>query len=151
MTLTEQQNARRARMGLLARSSARQLVELWVKLGEEPEHSLLRGPETGSITLRGRMGGGGAPFNLGEATVTRAAVGLADGTVGHAMVLGRDLEKARIAALVDALCQDERELERIEGGLLTPLRVAEADCERVRREQTAATKVDFFTVVRGED
>ncbi|MFP1632535.1 phosphonate C-P lyase system protein PhnG [Zhengella sp. ZM62] len=151
MALTDQQNARRARMGILARSSARHLMDLWTKLGEEPEHSILRGPETGAITVRGRMGGGGAPFNLGEATVTRAAVGLADGTVGHAMVLGRDLEKARIAALVDALCQDERQLERIESGLLTPLRVAEASVERTRREQTAATKVDFFTMVRGED
>lgn len=151
MSSKDQQDARRARMGLVARSPASRLTNLWRGLGEEPAHTLLRGPETGAITLRGRMGGGGAPFNLGEATVTRATVSLATGTVGHSMVLGRDLEKARIAALIDALCQDARNLERMETALLTPLREADAGTDRARREQTAATKVDFFTMVRGED
>ncbi len=50
---------------------------------------------------RGRIGGG-APFNLGEACVARASVRLASGEVGHAMVLGRDTDHARLAAFFDA-------------------------------------------------
>ncbi len=65
----------------------------------------LRPPEIGLVMLRGRIGGDGAPFNLGEATVTRAAVRLETGEVGIAYVLGRDAAKARLAAVLDAPAQ----------------------------------------------
>nr|WP_269812739.1 phosphonate C-P lyase system protein PhnG [Aurantimonas marina] len=61
----------------------------------------LRAPEAGLVMRRGRIGGG-APFNLGEACVARASVRLASGEVGHAMVLGRDTDHARLAAFFDA-------------------------------------------------
>lgn len=142
---------RRARMAVLARGRTEVLAQLWAKLGIDPEFTALRGPETGLVMLRGRVGGTGAPFNMGEATVTRATVKLADGSVGHAMALGRDHAKARLAAVVDALCQDSAMAARIEAELITPMRQElEAEDER-RRQQTAATRVDFFTMVRGED
>lgn len=110
----------------------------------------LRAPETGLVMLRGRIGGDGAAFNLGEAPVTRAAVRLATGETGFSYVLGRDPEKARAAALCDALWQSGRHRGAVEELILDPVR-ARRDRERTRRrEETAATRVDFFTMVRGE-
>ncbi len=142
---------RRERMAVLAGAEAADLQELWRAFGQEPEHAMLRGPESGAITVRGRMGGGGAPFNVGEATVTRATVRLADGAIGHGAMLGRDREKTKVAALIDAMCADPRNETLIEIAVIAPLRerLAAAD-EQVRRE-TAATKVNFFTMTRGED
>src|SRR5258708_200279 len=70
-----------------------------------PGYENLREPENGLVMVRGRIGGDGAPFNLGEATVSRAAVRLASGEVGFGYTLGRDREKARMIALCDALVQ----------------------------------------------
>ena len=111
----------------------------------------MRGPETGLVMLRGRVGGGGAPFNFGEATVTRATVRLPGGAIGHSYALGRDKQKARLAAIADALWQDPAERADVEAKVLEPLRAAAAAADAKRRAETAATKVDFFTLVRGED
>ena len=43
-------------------------------VAEPVDYVELRAAETGLVMLRGRIGGDGDPFNLGEATVTRAAV-----------------------------------------------------------------------------
>ncbi len=125
------------------------LADLWAKLGIAPEYRLVRGPETGLVMIRGRAGGGGQPFNLGEATVTRATVRLASGEVGHSYALGRDGEKAVRAALLDALWQ--REPQRIETEVLVPLRDAARQADATLRDETAATRVNFFTMVRGDD
>lgn len=120
-------------------------------LGGEPESFPVRGPETGLVMVRGRIGGSGAPFNLGEATVTRAAVRLAGGEIGHSYSLGRDAEKARLAAVLDALWQRPETREAVEQKVIATVRARiEAD-ERERKEKVAATRVDFFTMVRGED
>lgn len=92
----------------------------------------------------------GAPFNLGEMTVTRCSLALADGTVGHAYVQGRSKAKAQAAALIDALMQTDAAAD-IQGRILAPLGNAMAQRETQRAEKAAATKVDFFTMVRGED
>ncbi len=74
---------------------------------ELPSHDDLREAEHGLVMVRGRIGGDGAPFNLGEATVSRAAVRLASGELGFGYTLGRDREKARMIALCDALVQSD--------------------------------------------
>ncbi len=71
-----------------------------------PDYTVLRGPESGLVMVRGRAGGGGAPFNLGEMTVTRCTVRTESGLVGHAYIAGRDERRAELAALADALMQD---------------------------------------------
>jgi alpha-D-ribose 1-methylphosphonate 5-triphosphate synthase subunit PhnG len=101
--------------------------------------------------LRGRIGGDGAPFNLGEATVTRAIVELAGGERGFAHVLGRDGETARLAAIVDALWQRATVRGEVETMILTPIAERLAAEASQARAETAATRVDFFTLVRGED
>lgn len=140
---------RRAWMGLLARAEAAHLAELWADLGAEPAFTWLRRPETGTVMLRGRAGGTGAPFNLGEMTVTRAALRLACGTAGHAWVQGRGADHARIAALADALLQTDR-ADPVRAALLAPLAQAETDRRAARARKAAATRVEFFTMVRGE-
>jgi alpha-D-ribose 1-methylphosphonate 5-triphosphate synthase subunit PhnG len=101
--------------------------------------------------LRGRAGGGGAAFNLGEASVVRATVKLATGEVGHAVVLGRDTAHARMAAHLDALWQRPDWRDRVDEAVLTPALAAAAAEATQRAEETEATRVDFFTLVRGED
>jgi alpha-D-ribose 1-methylphosphonate 5-triphosphate synthase subunit PhnG len=142
--------ARKAWMSLLAQADAGELKRLWAAFGRDPAFDWLRPPEAGGVMLRGRMGGAGAPFNLGEMTVTRCALTLTDGTVGHAYVQGRSKPKAEIAAKVDALMQTEA-AEALRAAVLDPLQVARRARKEARAAKAAATKVEFFTMVRGED
>ena len=145
------QGERQANMAVLARAKPAALAARWAELGTAPAHERIRGPETGLVMVRARAGGGGAPFNLGEATVTRATVRLATGEVGHAYALGRDGEKVVTAALVDAMWQQPDNRDAIRHTVIEPLTAAEADADRTQRAEAAATKVNFFTLVRGED
>ena len=140
---------RKAWMSLLARSGA-EAARLLAQAGLETPHDAVRAPEMGSVMVRGRAGATGAPFNLGEMTVTRCTVRLADGVVGHGYVQGREADGARAAAVIDALMQTDV-AEEIEAQVLGPLRTAGAERKAQRRKKAAATKVDFFTMVRGEN
>ncbi len=112
---------------------------------------VIRKPETGLVMLRGRMGGTGSAFNLGEATVTRCAVKTQNGTEGHAYVMGRSAEHAKLAAICDALLQDESMSEKIERLVLQPLLEILNSKRDLASRKAEATKVDFFTLVRGEN
>ena len=140
---------RRDAMRLLALAGAGTLAAAWSDWQDKPAVEDIRRAETGLVMLRGRIGGDGAPFNFGEARVTRDAVRIG-GSVGHGYVFGRDKEKARLAAIFDALWQGEARA-RVEREVLSPIRgdIAAADTRSAAR--TAATRVDFFTLVRGED
>jgi len=102
------------------------------------------------VMLRGRIGGDGAPFNLGEATVSRAAVRLSSGEVGFGYTLGRDRDKARMIALCDALVQSSEFAGPVESAVIAPLRAALLARRQQKAKETAATRVDFYTMVRGE-
>lgn len=138
-------------MAAFAAASAADLRELGEAVPTPLEAELLRGPETGLVTVRGRIGGGGAPFNTGEATVTRATVRLASGQIGHAYALGRDKDKVRLAAILDALWCDAQTRAAVEEKVVAPLLRRQAETDATQRAEAAATKVDFFTLVRGED
>ncbi len=114
-------------------------------------HDMLRKPESGMVMLRGRMGSTGAPFNLGEATVTRCAVRLASGAEGHAYVMGRNAAHARLAALCDALLQQPDVQGGVKSTVLDPLEKTLQTRRISDAGKAAATKVDFFTMVRGDD
>lgn len=147
MSSEKKQESRREALGLLARAPAARLAALMPQL---PRHDVLRHPEIGTVMVRGRAGGTGSAFNLGEMTVTRASVRLANGgTVGHGYVQGRDKDHAHRAALVDAMGQADP--ARIEAEILTPLRVEEQARRRATAAEAARTRVEFFTLVRGED
>lgn len=141
--------ARKAALDILAAAPSRALAELWDRWAAKPEHTRLRSPEVGLVMIRGRAGGGGAPFNLGEATVSRASVRIATGETGHGYCLGRDLAKAEVIALIDCLWQ--RDPGAVEAAIIEPLRQGALDADQQRRDETAATRVDFFTMVRGDN
>jgi len=137
-------------MSLLAKAPPQEIDRLWRGLHLDPGYRFLRAPEVGGVMVRGRAGATGAPFNLGEMTVTRCSLRLEGGEVGHAYVQGRDKAHATVAALVDALMQTGQ-AGVLRDRLLTPLgKVLEAARDS-RAAKAAATKVDFFTLVRGED
>jgi alpha-D-ribose 1-methylphosphonate 5-triphosphate synthase subunit PhnG len=143
--------ARRVAMATLADARASEIACGLAALGNDIDHVELRPVETGLVMLQGRIGGDGAAFNLGEATVTRATVRIPSGEVGFSCVLGRDQQKARLAALCDALWQNPQSRDPVERNVLAPIQ-ARQESERARqRAQTAATRVDFFALVRGED
>lgn len=114
-----------------------------------PEHRYIRPAEAGMVMVRGRMGGSGAPFNLGEMTVTRCVVQLADGCTGYSYVAGRSKPHAELAALADALLQSSQAARW--RALVDELEREQAAGLAARAAQSAATKVDFTTMVRGED
>src|SRR5262249_20536863 len=135
------QARRKAAMAVLAHADAAGIAEC-LRAIDVPAHEALREPENGLVMVRGRVGGDGAPFNLGEATVSRAAVRLATGEVGFGYTLGRDLEKARMIALCDAMVQSRGYADAVETSVLAPLR-AETLASRERKSaQAAATRVD---------
>ena len=139
-------------MSVLAQADGEDLAkQVRTLLPSLPRYAILRGPEMGLVMVRGRAGGEGPRFNLGEMTVTRCSVRLEQGTVGHAYIAGRDQRHAELAALLDALLQDEAEHRRLQTELIDPLAAKRAEQKRTVSAKSAATKVDFFTLVRGED
>ena len=142
---------RRAAMAVIAEADTGEIAAALAGVEPIPAHREIRPAETGLVMVRGRIGGDGAPFNLGEATVTRCAVQLAGGEIGFGYVLGRDGEKARLAALADALWQSASHRGAVEQHVLAPLRERQSARLARTREETAATKVDFFTLVRGDN
>jgi alpha-D-ribose 1-methylphosphonate 5-triphosphate synthase subunit PhnG len=142
---------RKSMMRTLAMASPADVIKALERLHPLPELRVLRKPEVGLVMIRGRIGGDGAPFNLGEATVTRAVVRLATGETGFSYLLGRQPEKAHAAAVVDAIWQTPGGSARVKSAVLEPLRASQAEKARRKSAETAQTKVDFFTMVRGED
>ena len=151
LSLDGMREKRRAAMVVLAESSAGEIAHLLETLGHLPAYDEMRAPENGLVMIRGRIGGDGARFNLGEATVSRAVVRLATGEMGFGYVLGRDRAKARLIAVCDALVQTPTYSAEIERKVIAPIRSSLEAQRDVRARQVAATKVDFFTLVRGED
>ena len=143
------QARRQAAMAVLAHSDAAEIA-LHLDAIKLPPHENLREPENGLVMVRGRIGGDGAPFNLGEATVSRAAVRLASGEIGFGYTLGRDRGKARMIALCDALIQTVDHAGIVEALVLAPLRARMISERNRKAAETAATRVDFYTLVRGE-
>ncbi len=140
---------RKAAMAVLAHAAAAE-IRACLEGVALPAYEKLREAESGLVMVRGRVGGDGAPFNLGEATVSRAAVRLATGEVGFGYTLGRDSEKALMIALCDALVQSSELAEVVEDRVIAPLRAALTADRQQKAARTAATKVDFYTMVRGE-
>lgn len=148
MITPETVEARRRHMAVLARAP-RGDIEALVGAVTAPPFTTLKPPETGTVMVEGRAGGAGSRFNLGEATVTRCVIRLDSGTLGFSYALGRDKEKARLAALTEALLQEEP----LEGPLhagLAALATRQVEARDLASRKAAATKVEFFTMVRGE-
>ena len=136
-------------IGVLARASRSELQPFEAAL-RDVEYQLIRAPEIGMTLVRGRMGGNGAPFNVGEMSVTRCVVRLADGRTGYSYLAGRDKVHAELAALADAHLQGAQQRHWL-AEMITPLATVQAEHRARKEAETAATKVEFFTLVRGEN
>ncbi len=148
--MNNSENARKEWLSLMAAAPEAALMSLWNAVTDRPPFEWLRAPEVGGVMVRGRMGGSGAPFNLGEMTVTRCSLVLADGTVGHGYVQGRSKLKVEATALIDALMQTGA-ADQVQTQVLDPLAAQIRTAKQTRAAKAAATKVEFFTMVRGED
>jgi alpha-D-ribose 1-methylphosphonate 5-triphosphate synthase subunit PhnG len=137
---------RRHWMGVLARATLGEIAARLDQVPALPAHTRLRGPEAGLVMVRGRQGGDGGPFNLGEMTVTRCSVRLPDGTLGHAYVAGRDLRQAELAALLDACLQRPELRDGLLAEVVQPLAARQAEAAAKVARKAAATKVEFFTM-----
>ena len=135
-------------MSILAKASFEDLRSLWQNLPDKPSWTRIRPAEIGTVMVRGRMGGTGNRFNLGEMTVTRCSVGLESGVLGHGYVSGRNKEHAEIAAVIDALMQREERAETVEHSIIKPLELRHQQSRDTASRKAAATKVEFFTVAR---
>ena len=149
--MTDAQAARRQWMSVLALASTDELESAWRRIPEPPPHRRVRGPEVGLALVRARAGGSGMRFNLGEMTVTRCTVALPDGATGHAYVGGRRRRHAELAAVLDALLQHPARRAAIETDVIQPLARAQAARRRAIGARTAPTRVQFFTMVRGDE
>jgi alpha-D-ribose 1-methylphosphonate 5-triphosphate synthase subunit PhnG len=132
-------------MSVLARASAEAITVHLRDTPPLPPFVCLRGPQTGLVMVRGRLGGAGAPFNLGEMTVTRCTV-RAGALVGHATVAGRDARQAELAARLDAGLQDPTLHADLLARVIAPLAAAQARQREAVARRAAATKVQFFTM-----
>jgi alpha-D-ribose 1-methylphosphonate 5-triphosphate synthase subunit PhnG len=140
-------------MSSLSLADLARLEAAWAGLADRPAYRWLRRAETGLVMLRGRTGGTGQPFNLGEMTMTRAAV-LLEGArplTGFGYVAGRAPRHAELAALFDALLQDEARRPALMEELIGPLEESALNARAVRAAEVAPTRVDFTTMVRGDD
>jgi len=136
-------------MAVLARARADEISARLFACPDLPGWRVLRGPESGLVMVRGRAGGGGAPFNLGEMTVTRCTVRTdpgTDGFTGHAYVAGRDARQAELAAAVDALLQDASWHPVLTDQVIEPLAAAQRAQRADVSAKAAATKVQFFAL-----
>ena len=140
---------RKSWMSLLATSNQSDLLNLWEQKKIKVNYVWLRTPEIGSIMAQGRMGVTGDKFNIGEVTITRCSLKLNCGTIGHSYVQGRSKKKAEISALCDALMQTEMSNE-INKSIIIPLEKIKKNNKDKILSKAEATKVDFFTLVRGE-
>ncbi|MEL6384648.1 MAG: phosphonate C-P lyase system protein PhnG [Cyanobacteria bacterium J06626_18] len=145
---------RQAWMTTLAKAPLALLEESVATLEALPEYSFLRSPEIGLAMVRGRTEGSGAPFNLGEMTLTRCVVQLplptGEPIAGFGYVAGRSQRHAELAAVCDALLQHPAWRDRVHTQVLAPLQAAYQAQQEHQAQQTETTRVNFFTLLRGD-
>ncbi|MEL7333934.1 MAG: phosphonate C-P lyase system protein PhnG [Cyanobacteria bacterium J06560_2] len=150
----KQQTERQKWMATLAKAPVQELETLFAQVKPVPDYRFLRSPETGLTMVRGRAGGVGQVFNLGEMSLTRCVVqlfaGAAEPIAGFGYVGGRSHRHAELAALCDGLLQHAEWHQEIAQKVVEPLRAIALKKKAQQQQQTAATKVDFFTMLRGE-
>ncbi|MGL4429112.1 MAG: phosphonate C-P lyase system protein PhnG [Silvania sp.] len=138
-------------MAVLAHSQPAALAARMTALNLAPSYELIRAPETGLVQIQARMGGTGARYFAGDATLTRAVVRLASGTLGYSYQLGRNKHHAEQCAVIDALLQETAHFQTLMETLITPLEADRAARIAARLAETNASRVDFFTLVRGDN
>ncbi len=136
----------------LAHSRADTLSKQLKALKLAPEYELIRAPEVGLMQIQARMGGTGNRFFAGDTTLTRAVVRLAvSGTLGYSYLLGRNKHHAEQCAVIDALLQEPEHFHTLMEALIAPLEAEREAKISARCAEVNTSKVDFFTLVRGDN
>jgi alpha-D-ribose 1-methylphosphonate 5-triphosphate synthase subunit PhnG len=110
--------------------------------------TVLRPPEIGTALISGRVGATGAPFGVGEMTLTRCVVER-DGVLGVGYVRGRAPTHASDIAVADALLQGAHAAE-VHQSVVDPIADAIRRRRAARAVEAASTRVEFLTMVRGD-
>ncbi len=140
-------------MAVLAKAVLPQLEQHYGHLGQQlPTYQFLRSPEIGLVMVRGRSGGTGQRFNLGEMTLTRCVAQLTDQSAitGFGYVAGRSQRHAELAAVCDALLQHPDWTSKVQSEVIEPLEMFAQQRREAESSQVEATRVNFFTMMRGE-
>ncbi|WP_338505276.1 phosphonate C-P lyase system protein PhnG [Erwinia aphidicola] len=145
----EANKARQHWLSVLAHSQPAELLAHWPQ-DLKADYQPLRPAETGLTRLQARMGGTGKRFILGDTTVTRAVVRLANGLCGYSYILGRDKDHAERCALLDALLQSDG-MPHLHQHIIAPLAALRQEQQTLRSREVASSRVDFFTLVRGDN
>lgn len=111
----------------------------------------IRSAEVGLAQVRGRMGGTGNAFNLGDMTISRCVLRSSEGIYGYSYVSGRSKIHAQRAAELDAMLQSANHHDEVMTVVIQTLLDEQKKQDQKRREKTESTRVNFFTLVRGED
>lgn len=138
-------------MSVLATADFESLSKLWQAQSFTPDYQLIRAPEIGLAQVQARMGGTGNRFNVGDITVTRCVVKLENGDLGYSYLSGRNKPHAELTAVIDALMQSQTYQQELMQSLIEPLQALRDQKHQHRQQQVASSKVDFFTLVRGDD
>lgn len=147
---TPQKTKRQYLLSVLAKSTLKNIQDCWAQLKLSPKYTFLKAPEIGMAMIRAKAGGAGQPFNMGEMTVTRSVIQLNTQQMGYGYIAGRDKEKSTLVAIIDACFQVEQWAMLIDEKLLRPLDQLLQHQHVEQQEKVNQTKVDFFTMVRGE-
>lgn len=141
---------RKAWLSLMATCDKERIFSLWQDSQIKVDFGLIRDAEVGAVMVKARQGSNGDAFHFSEMSLTRCSVRLESGEIGHGYHQGRSKKAAKIVALCDALAQTKTYPE-IEKKIFNPLNEARRKRREMIRKRADATKVDFFTLVRGED
>lgn len=146
--LNETDLRRQRWIGVFAKTPLATLEAHGAGLVADQQFHMLRAPERGLVMVRARAGGTGTLFNTGEMTVTRCSVRSQTGATGHGYVAGRNQRHAELAAQLDAMMQDLAPEDA--DALVRTLDQALSQAATARQQKSAPTRVDFYTMVRGD-
>ncbi len=141
---------RKNALSILAKSALSNIVECWDSVDIDPVFSFLKKPEVGMVMVRAKAGGDGQQFNMGEMTVTRCVIQLDSKEIGYGYTSGRNPKKSKIIAVIDACFQVNTLNKTIENNIISPLENILMEKESKQKNKVDSSKVDFFTMVRGE-
>jgi alpha-D-ribose 1-methylphosphonate 5-triphosphate synthase subunit PhnG len=146
-------------MSALAKAPLALLEEHVTALGTLPKYRFLRSPEIGLAMVRGRAEGAGQPFNFGEMTITRCVIQLSltagdraddESISGFGFVAGRSQRHAELAAVCDALLRHPDWQSQVQTQVIEPLQEAASEQRAAETAEVDSTRVNFFTLLRGE-
>lgn len=149
MVKAKQDSLRAFWISILAKAPLPLLEQCVANLDDLPDYGFLRSPEVGLTMVRGRAEGTGQPFNLGEMTLTRCVIQL-ENLTGFGYVAGRSKRHAELAALCDGMLQHPDWQDKVKLQVITPLQTAAQEQQNTETAEAESTRVNFFTMLRGE-